>query len=609
MNNYGDHYDPNKYYFSNSDVNKDNLIFSNNYNDKNRYQHQHNENLFNNNIELSYNNNISNNNIFPNINDKNREEDISKDISYSKRINLNYFDNKNLLEELRAKYLPDYNKNELKKAINLETSLTKSDKNNNNDGSEGSIQAQKLINEDSSHLNPFQSKSENIKSNSFRNKEEEKNNKKEESFKNQENQENNIIQNDIENKENKENNQLRNNDKNANININLIKNKDNDNNDNNNIRNKYYTEIVSSDNLFNGEMGFNPFSKSSSTLMNNYTNYQKNNDNKNNKEDNRNIHNNNIKLSQNDPNHISFSLKNININNNSNNNSEIPHNYIHKEKSLPKEENEITQSYKNKDTINSNINLKENINDIQNKSNNLINNQFQNSKVIEKRIDKNIDEYKENLILENNNLKKEIKNYEQLMKPLINYINNLNVKLGQKEINPNDINIIVKSDKASFYINNLEKNLINSDNEITKQINKMNETIKINNIRNKIHNHNHNQIYNKLYYSDNNINNIKVKKINKSDDDDDDDENFIIRNVNKYNFGKGNFFYEDLRDKYFYNYYKDRSINCPACIIGNCNSERGFSPVICCHLDKRTRYFSSEEINNDKDNLINISKN
>ena len=74
------------------------------------------------------------------------------------------------------------------------------------------------------------------------------------------------------------------------------------------------------------------------------------------------------------------------------------------------------------------------------------------------------------------------------------------------------------------------------------------------------------------------INNIKVKKMNKIDE-------LEEYPINEFNYGKGNYFYEDKTGKYFYDYYKGRDINCPACIIGNSNSQRGFSPIICQHLD------------------------
>ena len=85
-------------------------------------------------------------------------------------------------------------------------------------------------------------------------------------------------------------------------------------------------------------------------------------------------------------------------------------------------------------------------------------------------------------------------------------------------------------------------------------------------------------------------NNIKIQKLNKSDD-----EETIRRDMHNFNYGNGNYFYEDKTDKYIYNYYLNRSINCPACIIGNCNSERGFSPVICYHLKEKRNNESSEE--------------
>ena len=57
--------------------------------------------------------------------------------------------------------MPDYNI-KYKNGNNIEDSLTQTDRNNNhNDASQDSIKAQKLINEDSSHLNPFQKNIEN----------------------------------------------------------------------------------------------------------------------------------------------------------------------------------------------------------------------------------------------------------------------------------------------------------------------------------------------------------------------------------------------------------------------------------------------------------------
>ena len=96
----------------------------------------------------------------------------------------------------------------------------------------------------------------------------------------------------------------------------------------------------------------------------------------------------------------------------------------------------------------------------------------------------------------------------------------------------------------------------------------------------------------------NNINNIRIIRENKSDDEDDNNNS---KTFNKIHYGKGNFFYDDLSDKYFYDYYRYRNINCPACIIGNSNTDRGFSPIICCRLIYKSEDYN---IDNKKENDI-----
>ena len=601
-NNFENNYHFNNGNYSNINMNRINPIFSNNSNNFineriNKSQRDNNINK----IDL----NIANNN------NKDSDEDYSN--NYKKKINLNYFDNKNLLEELRAKYLPDYNiKN--KNGNNTDGSLTQSDKNNNNEASEESIQAQKIINEDSSHLNPFR---KNIESGSFI-KKDNNNNKENKSNNSQENKKIINIKNSIDNNENslkKENNKSDNNindniinienqnkyeekekeniGKEKDININMAYSENNKSNksinnnesikekSNNSIRNKYYTEIINSNDLFNGDSIFNPGLKTSSSIRNYYTNAQIRENNIKSKNEN-NINNKKIKINMNEKDFGSFSLKNINSNNNEN---EIEQN----SKSIIKEEINKYSTFNNnqKNNVFNNINK---INDIQYESSKKSAN-FENK-----------DEFKEFLISENNNLKKEIKTYEELIRPLVNYINDLNRKLDQKEINPRDIRSIVKSDNPSLYINNLERLLINSNKEITEYIEQMKNGINLNKtIKDKSHKKHRDRQHHsqKSYKSKSYINNIKVEKFNKSISDDDQEE-LIAKNINKFNFGKGNFFYEDRSDKYIYDYYRNRSINCPACIIGNCNSERGFSPIICYHLEDRKNISSNEE--NEKNN-------
>lgn len=65
------------------------------------------------------------------------------------------------------------------------------------------------------------------------------------------------------------------------------------------------------------------------------------------------------------------------------------------------------------------LNFSENVIDMNNN---------QNSKKPDNNLEKNNDEFKEFLISENTKLKKEVKNYENLIWPFINYINEINRK-------------------------------------------------------------------------------------------------------------------------------------------------------------------------------------
>ena len=373
-----------------------------------------------------------------------------------------------------------------------------------------------------------------------------------------------------ENKENKINNNIDINSDKQNVineeNKNSEKNKDNIDENNINIKNKYNTEVISSNILFNGDITYNPFSKSSSTAKNNNTLEQKKNENNNiNIYFNKNNNNNNSNLVE--KNQISFSLRNIEFNN-TDNNQENEQNIIHKTKPINNEENKNNENIQNILTFN-NHSETNNLNNSQLRNNDNIN---RISDEIEK-IDDN-DKFKEFLISENKNLKKEVNNYEQLIDPLINYINNINRKFDQKEINPKDIKTIVKSNEPSIYIKNLEVNLNNSKEDINLKIDQMNsdkDNFKVFTLKNL-----------KLNNPDNAVNNIKIKKININNNKGNEDQDY---GKNVFNYGKGNLFYENKSDKYFYDYYNNRNINCQACIIGNNNSERGFSPLRCFHLD------------------------
>ena len=197
-------------------------------------------------------------------------------------------------------------------------------------------------------------------------------------------------------------------------------------------------------------------------------------------------------------------------------------------------------------------------------------------------------EKKDILKLENKKMKKELKNYEQLITPLINYINDINRILDQKEINPNDIEKIIKNDntsQSSLYIKNLISNLNNSKDDIAFKLDKFKNSKKLMKYKKR----NSQKIINLKEY------NLKGRRINRSAED--------IKNVrfinNRISFEKkekGNYFYDDISDKYIFDYYKDRNINCSACLIGNNISQRGYSPNICCHLE------DDKEGNDESDN-------
>ena len=223
--------------------------------------------------------------------------------------------------------------------------------------------------------------------------------------------------------------------------------------------------------------------------------------------------------------------------------------------------------------INSNILLDRNLrltsfddeiistNNLNKKENNLCLYHNLKNKNLESNKDNNIEMIEEkNIILENIKMKKEIKNYEKLITPLINYINDINRLLNQKEINPNDIEKIVKHESATksfFYINNLESKLNGSKNDIIFQLF---DFYKNNSRSRKKH-------YNKL-------SNIKIKRICRSSEDIDKQKNY---------------FYDNTTDKYIFDYYKGRNLECSACQIGNYNSQRGYSPGICFHIDKENK--------------------
>ena len=471
-----------------------------------------------------------------NISNKDRKKkEREKEDWKNKKINLNFFENKNLIKELRAKYLPNSQIHN-----NSEALLKLNDINNKNEFNDSSREKNELF------LNTSkQSLSSILNDENINEKIDSKNDKSEESEKQ--------LINNI-NKKNKEKNDMK---------KNKIKTTKIKKNKNIVIENRFYTEIINSNILLDKNLILNSLYNESNSLKN--KNKENEKDKINNNINYRNIMNLNLIKNESDAmtkngnnQYVSLSLKNIkfdSVNQNlgeSSTNKEI--NYIKNKEIL---EN-IFNATKSKGRSNSAENNKEK---------------------------------KDILKLENKKMKKELKNYEQLITPLINYINDINRILDQKEINPNDIEKIIKNDntsQSSLYIKNLISNLNNSKDDIAFKLDKFKNSKKLMKYKKR----NSQKIINLKEY------NLKGRRINRSAED--------IKNVrfinNRISFEKkekGNYFYDDISDKYIFDYYKDRNINCSACLIGNNISQRGYSPNICCHLEDD----KEENDENDNNNL------
>ena len=468
-----------------------------------------------------------------NISNKDRKKkEREKEDWKNKKINLNFFENKNLIKELRAKYLPNSQIHN-----NSEALLNLNDINNKNELSDSYREKNELF------LNTSkQSLSSILNDENINEKIDSKNDKSEESEKQ--------LINNI-NKKNKENNDMK---------KNKIKTTKIKKNKNIVIENRFYTEIINSNILLDKNLILNSLYNESNSLKNKNKENEKDKINNNiNYRNNMNLNlikNESDAMTKNGNNqYVSLSLKNIkfdSVNQNlgeSSTNKEI--NYIKNKEIL---EN-IFNATKSKGRSNSAENNKEK---------------------------------KDILKLENKKMKKELKNYEQLITPLINYINDINRILDQKEINPNDIEKIIKNDntsQSSLYIKNLISNLNNSKDDIAFKLDKFKNSKKLMKYKKR----NSQKIINLKEY------NLKGRRINRSAED--------IKNVrfinNRISFEKkekGNYFYDDISDKYIFDYYEDRNINCSACLIGNNISQRGYSPNICCHLE------DDKEENDESDN-------
>ena len=174
------------------------------------------------------------------------------------------------------------------------------------------------------------------------------------------------------------------------------------------------------------------------------------------------------------------------------------------------------------------------------------------------------------LIKENNELKALNKKYENVLEPLVDYVNEINVSMGKDEIDLNQIKKMTCIDEKGEH--NSPDN--NNDNQLEQFKNFLNDC--------------HKDITSQIEAKNNEMAQIQ-KKPKKSQ------KKQIIKHSandnNKEEQTRGNKFISD--QFYGYDYYGDRN-NCFACNLGcNCSS-RGFSPLMC--SPNRVKYIKKEVI-------------
>lgn len=197
----------------------------------------------------------------------------------------------------------------------------------------------------------------------------------------------------------------------------------------------------------------------------------------------------------------------------------------------------------------------------------------------------NSKELKNLLIKENNELKMLNKNYENILEPLVDYVNEVNLAMGKEEIDLLQIKKMSKlkanpegtdnKDNESNPIEEMKKYLNDCHKEIVDNIDDMNKTINKKNPKKKLYSHS------------NNVTTANNGNINTS--------NQIPNRDNKFNRNQTsnivNNNSSDFDPLYGYDYYGDRN-NCFACNLGcNCSS-RGYSPLMC--SPNRSKYLRKE---------------
>ena len=239
------------------------------------------------------------------------------------------------------------------------------------------------------------------------------------------------------------------------------------------------------------------------------------------------------------------SNKNLNKNNNNNDDDDDFLNNIElldfdKIKNLPIQEQLKLLYENNKDLYNTLKRLQNKYNLLKNKDNSLF--------------EKNSN-FKNFILKENEDLKRINKNYEKLIEPLVDYVNEINNYFNKEEIDTSKLKNLAK--------NFDEKNVNNNTNELQNMCDYINscknDVLKILENPKKFLNKK------KVDFLKNNNNNIERK-------------NKFLNNNNKTSYNN-NLDINNIND--YYDYYSNRNIICPACLLGICNSNRGYSPLLC----------------------------
>ena len=203
---------------------------------------------------------------------------------------------------------------------------------------------------------------------------------------------------------------------------------------------------------------------------------------------------------------------------------------------------------------------------------------------------------KEMLLKENKELKQLNTNFENILEPLVNYVNDVNTSLGKPEI---DINQLKRMAREYANNNNSNNNLKNGELNTSSNPNQVaqlkeflsgcnKDTMKYIQEANK-------ELAKKRKREMTNANKAELEGINE------EREQNIKNNNNKNKFIFGN--YNDNNNnnvqgvvpfnpgQYGFDYYGDRNVNCFACNLGCNNSSRGFSPLMC--SPNRTKYIKN----------------